>query len=141
MPTGNHLRMKNKRHILYFLFLVSMIMLAVPAIPHHHHGNGVICMKHDVTPEAECPTHHHSGNDNCCSDECLTRFDSPTPAGQADNGPQYIFVATLFTGFIIENLFKPQEQRIKNYYAYRESLHGTHVPRTNSLRAPPSAAV
>lgn len=131
--------MKNKRYIVCFLLLVSMIMLAVPTIPHHHHGNGIICMKNDVTPDSPCPVHHHSGNDACCSDGCLARFDSPTPAGQADHGPQYVFIAILFTDFIIENLFKPQEQRIKKYYAYRESLHGTDIHRTHSLRAPPFA--
>lgn len=141
LPVDKYLIMKSKRHIVYFLFLVSMIMLTVPAIPHHHHGNGVICMKHDVTPDVTCPVHHHSGNDTCCSNGCLARFDSPTPAGQTHNGPQYVFIAILFTDFIIENLFKPQEQRIKNHYAYRESLHGTDIPRTNSLRAPPFAQV
>ena len=139
LPLDKYLIMKNKRYIVYFLFLVSMIMLAVPAIPHHHHANGIICMKNDVTPDVQCPAHHHhSGDDPCCSDGCLTRFDSPTPSAQADNGPQYVFIAILFTDFIIENLFKPQEQRIKNYYAYRESLYGTDISRTSGLRAPPS---
>lgn len=133
--------MKNKRYIVCFLFLLSMIMLAVPAIPHHHHANGVICMKNDVAADTPRTAHHHAGNDTCCNDGCLTRFDSPTPAGQANNGPQYVFIAILFTDVIIENLLKPQEQRIKNYYAYRESLHGTDISPTYGLRAPPSAQV
>lgn len=37
--------MKTKRYIAYFLFFISMIMLVVPVIPHHHHEDGVICMK------------------------------------------------------------------------------------------------
>ncbi|MFK2789638.1 DUF6769 family protein [Bacteroides fragilis] len=41
----------------------------------------------------------------------------------------------------IENLFRPQERRIKNYYAYRESLHGTAVNRAFGLRAPPYPVV
>lgn len=132
--------MKNKRYIVYLLFLISIVMLGVPAIPHHHHANGVICMKQDLPVNDQCPTHHHhDGNDTCCSDGCLTRFDSPTPSIQVDNGPHYVFVATLFTDFMIENLFKPQEKRIKNYYAYRETLHGTVLNRASGLRAPPSA--
>ena len=41
------------------------------------------------------------------------------------------------TDMIIEHLLRPQERRVKNYYIYRESLHGTKIPRTSSLRAPP----
>ena len=40
--------MKTKRYIAYFLFFISMIMLTVPVIPHHHHEDGMICMKNDL---------------------------------------------------------------------------------------------
>lgn len=116
-------------------------MLGVPAIPHHHHANGLVCMKSDIPTNEQCPTHHHhADNDACCSDGCLTRFHSPTPSVQADNSPHYVFVATLFTDLIIENLFKPREKRVKNYYAYRETLHSTVLNRAWGLRAPPAAA-
>ena len=62
----------------------------------------------------------------------MTRFHSPIPSVHTDSGPNYVFVATLFTDMIIEHLLRPQ-----NYYIYRESLHGTKIPRTSSLRAPP----
>lgn len=130
--------MRNKRYILAFMLFISILMLIVPVIPHHHHANGIICMKNDVTSETQCPNHnHHQGNDSCCNEECLTRLSSPALTVQADSGPHYVFIATLFTDFIIENLFKPQEQRIKNYYAYREALHGTVINRAIGLRAPP----
>ena len=133
--------MRNKRYIVSFLLFISMIMLVVPVIPHHNHADGVICMKNDLTPEPQCPKHHHPGNDSCCNDGCMTRLNSPTPSVQADNNPHYLFTAILFTDFIIENLFRPQERRIKNYYAYRESLHGTAVNRAFGLRAPPYPVV
>lgn len=131
--------MRNKRYILAFMLFISILMLIVPVIPHHHHANGIICMKNDVTSETQCPNHNHhqQGNDSCCNEECLTRLSSPALTVQADSGPHYVFIATLFTDFIIENLFKPQEQRIKNYYAYREALHGTVINRAIGLRAPP----
>lgn len=47
--------MRNKRYIVSFLLFISMIMLVVPVIPHHHHADGVICMKNDLTPEPQCP--------------------------------------------------------------------------------------
>ena len=138
MPRNKELQLKNKRYILYFLLVISMIMLAVPVIPHHHHADGMICMKPDVTPEAQCPAHnHHHENDSCCSNECLARFSSPVPNVQTDLGPQHVFIAILFTDFIIENLLRPQERQLTNEYVYRESLHGTNITRAFALRAPP----
>lgn len=117
-------------------------MLAVPLVPHHHHANGVICVKHDVVPEAQCPEHnHHHKNDSCCSDECPTRFSTPAPNVQVDLGPQHVFIAILFTDFIIESLLRPQEKQLANGYAYRESLHGTNFTRAFGLRAPPYASI
>mgnify|MGYP007020193470 CR=1 FL=1 len=134
--------MRNKRYIVSFLLFISMIMLVVPVIPHHHHADGVICMKNDLTPEPQCPKHYQQpDNDTCSNDGCMTRHNTPTPSDQADNSPPYLFTAILFTDFIIENLFRPQERRIKNYYAYRESLHGTAVNRAFGLRAPPYPVV
>ena len=71
----------------------------------------------------------------------MTRLNSPTPSVQADHSPHYLFTAILFTDLIIENLFKPQERRIKNYYAYRESLHSTVINCAFGLRAPPYPVV
>lgn len=151
-----------KRFIVTLLFFINMIMLVAAVFPHHHHNNGMICMKQDLPAEQQCPNQdnpcnqpcnhpnhqpcnhhsnhypfHHPENDSCCSNECLTRFHSPTPSVQTDNGPDYVFIATLFTDVIIEHLLRPQEKRVKNYYIFRDSLHGTDTPRATSLRAPP----
>lgn len=124
------------------LFLINIVMLVAAVIPHHHHSDGIICMKHDLPVEHSCPIHnHHSENDSCCDSECMTRFQSPIPSVQTDSGPDYVFIATLFTDVIIEHLLRPQEKRIKNFYVYRDSLHGTNIPRALSLRAPPYAVV
>ncbi len=113
-------------------------MLAVPFIPHHHHADGMICMKHDIACENQCPIHaHHPESDPCCSNECPAHFSSPVPNVQTDLGPQHVFIAILFTDFIIENLFRPQERQLANEYVYRESLHGTNITRAFGLRAPP----
>ncbi len=142
--------MKPKRHI-YFLLFVSILMLAVPLVPHHHHANGVICLKNDIATEQSCcghqqptddqqscPGHHHPENDACCNDGCMARMETSVPTSQVDLGdPAHGFVAVLFTDYIIENLLKPQERRIKNNYVYRESLHGTNITRAYALRGPP----
>lgn len=129
-----------KRFIITLLLFINIIMLVAAVIPHHHHADGKICMKHDLPVEQQCPAHHHHpGSDSCCDSECLTRFHSPIPSLHSDYGPDYVFIDTLFTDIIIGHLSRPQEQRVKNYYAYRESLHGTNTPRALSLRAPPSS--
>lgn len=131
--------LRKKRYIVYVLFVISIIMLTVPLIPHHHHADGLICMKQDTTQEAQCPTpvHHHENDDPCCNDKCPTRFSSPVPSMPTDFGPQHVFITTLFTDFIIESLLRPQERRLADEHVYRESLHGTNITRVFSLRAPP----
>ena len=48
--------MKTKRHATYLLLLLSILMLGVPVIPHHHHADGVLCMKNDVHAGCCTPT-------------------------------------------------------------------------------------
>lgn len=111
-----------KRFIVTMLFIINIIMLVAAVIPHHHHPNGMICMKQDQPVEQQCPNHHHHpASDSCCNSECMTRFHSPIPSVHTDSGPNYVFIATLFTDVIIEHLLRPQERRVKNYYIYRES--------------------
>lgn len=134
---------RKKGFIVTLLFFINIVMLVAAVIPHHHHPDGMICMKQDLPVEQSCPVHHHHHpvhhpeNDSCCNSECITRFHSPTPTIQTDSRPEYVFIATLFTDGIIEHLLRPQERRVKNYYVYRDSLHGTDIVRTASLRAPP----
>ena len=124
------------------MLFVSIIMLAVPVIPHHHHANGVICMKHDIAPESSCPHHHHhQANDSCCDSECMTQLNSSVPSIQVDHGPQHILIAILFDDNLLRNLFDPQERQLRDNYAYLESLHGTNISRAFVLRGPPCALV
>ena len=103
-----------KRIIVTLLFLINIIMLVAAVIPHHHHPNGMICMKQDLPVEQQCPTHHHHpGNDSCCSSECMTRFYSPTPSVHTDSGPDYVFIATLFTDVIIEHLLRHKRDGLR----------------------------
>ena len=98
-----------KRFIVTMLFFINIIMLVAAVIPHHHHPNGMICMKQDQPVEQQCPNHHHHpASDSCCSSECMTRFHSPIPSVHTDSGPNYVFVATLFTDtthFILPSKF------------------------------------
>lgn len=126
-----------KRFVLTTMFLVNIIMLAVTVFPHHHHSEGVICTKQDLPDEEQCPIHHHPEDDSCCSFDCMTRFHSPTPPSHTNSKPDYVFVTTLFTDFIIEHLLQPLEKRMKDDYVFRDSLHGADFSCVTGLRAPP----
>lgn len=119
-----------------------MVMLVVPLIPHHHHSDGIICMKDDIK-ETECPCdhqhHHHSENDPCCTNECMTHFESPTPVEQLyEVQPQFFYITTLFTEPLLRFLTQPEERNIHRDYVYIESLHGMFITHATGLRAPPS---
>ncbi|MCC8186372.1 MAG: hypothetical protein LIP08_02370 [Bacteroides sp.] len=124
--------------------MVSILMLAVPVIPHHHHEKGTICLKNDVTAQTCCddPQHSHDQEhhheDACCSDECLTRIHTPELTGKSPCGhPHYHFFVTLFTEPLLRILTQPDEKTFDDDFIYIESLHGTFLTRVTGLRAPP----
>lgn len=136
--------MRNKRHIIYFLMITCMVMLVAPLIPHHHHSNGIICMKDDIK-DTECPCdhqHHHHKDDPCCTSDCMTIIESSVPAQQLDEvQPQYFYIATLFTEPLLRFLTQPEERESYRDYAYLESLHGTYIICAAGLRAPPTFTI
>ena len=71
--------MKTKRYIAYFLFFISMIMLIVPVIPHHHHEDGIICMKNDL-PISEPQSFRAVG---AVTFQIYSNYLDATPAGHA----------------------------------------------------------
>ena len=64
--------MKFKRHITYLLLVVSLLMTAVPVLPHHHHANGLLCMKNDISTDC-CLQHSDSPREGhcCCQTGCV----------------------------------------------------------------------
>ena len=103
--------MKTKRYIAYFLFFISMIMLTVPVIPHHHHEDGMICMKNDL-PSDGCCQHQGPCSEHCCCDTgCMTtHFFQQTPNSDNSNlHPCFVWVNTLFTEPLLKLLALPEE--------------------------------
>ncbi|WP_270570629.1 DUF6769 family protein [Bacteroides eggerthii] len=132
--------MKTKRYIAFFLFFISMIMLTVPVIPHHHHEDGMICMKNDL-PSDGCCHHQDACNEHCCCDTgCMTtHFFQQTPnPNNSDIQPCFVWVTTLFVEPLLKLLTLPDETGIRQEFVYMESLHGTFITRATGLRAPPS---
>lgn len=133
--------MENKRYICIFMLFISVVLIAMPAIPHHHHGNGIICMKDDIKDIDCCSshhTHHHQEDDPCCNGDCAANFLSSTPIlDTEDIQPQFTFIQTLFTESLLRFLTQPVEKDVYNDFVYVESLHGTYLTRAVGLRAPP----
>lgn len=128
---------KNKRHILYLLFCISIVMLIVPVMPHHHHTEGVICMKSNAAAEHPCPVHHHN-HKTCCNNECAAKWQSPIPAVQRNIAQHTLFSIILFHEPLLKLLLTPQEVSLDTNLVYLESLHGTFITRATGLRAPPT---
>lgn len=134
--------MKRKRYIAYVLFIISMAMLMIPVVPHHHHADGLICMKSDMAAD-ECG-HQHPDSCNkhcCCNTGCATtHFVQQIPASDNDTwaSPTATWVVTLFCEPIYQSLLLPENHIRRQEFVYREALHGTFTVRATGLRAPPS---
>jgi len=118
-----------------------MMVLMIPVIPHHHHANGLVCMKNDIT--ADCCGHHHtSTNDHhCCNTTgCMMahfvqQVPQPDDIGSHLNKLQAtILFITPFTD--LPSLSESEMKRQKHLYL--ETLHDTLITRVTGLRAPPS---
>ena len=110
-------------------------MLVMPALPHHHHHDGIVCMKSDVTNHCgEEGNQHASGN--CVSgDGCITLDESVTPSHHpeltVDPCTIVLFILPLQKLLSLIDDFSPT-------YVYIESLHSAFIISATGLRAPPS---
>lgn len=132
--------MKKRQHISILFLFISLIMLMVPVIPHHHHADGLICMKNDIT--ADCCEHHHTSDAGhcCCYTGCLTtHFVQQTPGADGVSlHSEILWAVTLFIEPLSKLLILPELDVRRHDCVYLESLHGTFITRAAGLRAPPS---
>ena len=134
--------MKTKRHATYLLLLLSILMLGVPVIPHHHHADGVLCMKDDVHAGCCTPTPDEAGGHCCCDTGCIsTHFFQQRPDTSPDI-PQPLSCDMLFLpAELLAALVPPplsgHSRRTSSDHA--ESLHDTQLTRATGLRAPPAS--
>lgn len=134
--------MGEKRHILYFLIAISILMVTVPLIPHHHHTSGVICLEtHIDDTQCACEHHHHHHHENddpCCTSDCIASFESSVPTEQINKVPsQDLHTITLFTEPLLRLLTLPEAKGVLQDYVYIEHLHGACITCAAGLRAPP----
>lgn len=136
--------MKNKWYIFIFMLIATMAMLSVPVIPHHHHANSNICLRHDnPSDDINCTHHGHNSqgeNDTCCDENCQARLKYRTPDISSDiQVPQFVCFIALYCGDLINHLLEFREQTLTLPSLYLESLHGTNIVSAFSLRGPPYA--
>lgn len=134
------MKKRTKQYITYILFCISLIMLVIPVIPHHHHADGLICMKNDISTDC-CEHRHDPGSEHCCCDTgCIAdHFVQQTPTSDnVSSHSEVLWAVTLFINPLSKLLSLPELDVSKQEYVYLESLHGTFITRAAGLRAPPS---
>lgn len=141
-PSKEREGMKRKRHIARILLFISMMVLMVPVIPHHHHTDGMICMKKNITADCCEHSHHTPADDHSCCNTtgCIaTHFVQQAP--QSDNAGSHPDIPRVIT-LLIEPLINfpslSESDARSRKYIYQETLHDTFVIRATGLRAPPS---
>lgn len=131
--------MRGKRYIGYLLLVIGLLMPIIPVIPHHHHADGRICLKHDLTNDC-CAGDHHEESDHRCGDDCVTMhfFEQAPGSNESWN---YSFVPEEITLFIkpLLSLNSTTTEIQTDTPYYRERLRGTFLVRAKGLRAPPCA--
>ena len=140
--------MRLQRRLAYLLFVVSILMLGVPVVPHHHHAGGQLCMKNDLgetctdaRPNSN-NAKHCDGEHCCCHTGCpATHFFQQRPTVdtgwlQPAQAGDACFLPALLT--LADRLSALASPRGNPTYYYIESLHGRHVAQAQGLRAPPA---
>lgn len=133
--------MKTQRHIAYLLLVISLLMPMVPVFPHHHHANGLLCVKNDIGSHC-CHQHAESQDEGhcCCQTGCVTQHFFQQMPTSVSNGP--LPAVSELIPFLSPLLLRLAASRAVaskgDIPIYIESLHGTLVARATGLRAPPS---
>lgn len=135
--------MIRKPYITALLLLLSILMLAVPVIPHHHHGSEAICLKNDLHIDCDKTNHHHhpAGHPNCCHDKgCLThQFVQRTPRVERQTSQSQPVLQPADLNLLVSLLCSYTDSHSTALYStYIESLFGVYIARASGLRAPPS---
>ena len=139
--------------------MVSMVMLAMPVMPHHHHGHsGRICMRHDLCSHATAGCaldvqgfscdHQAEDRDDCCSHCCCHTgciAHSLVQEVPADGPTVPTPELNVLSPFLLEAwmpLLPALKKESKDSHSvYREKLHGTTLVVPHGLRAPPTVLV
>lgn len=132
-------------HIACFLSLICLWMLVVPVIPHHHHADGMLCMKNDIA-SACCPTHTSEGKDTehcCCNTGCITtHFFQQAPSPTDDTWSHPAVFSLLSDGRTHSSFSAPDTNNLHSEEEYPTScpLYDKYRRHALGMRAPPTLA-
>ena len=133
--------MKFKRHITYILLVVSLLMTAVPVLPHHHHANGLLCMKNDISTGC-CLQHSDSPREGhcCCQTGCVAHhfFQQMPTDTRNEMQPAASEIIPFLSPLLLRLSDSLTNADKKQIPIYIESLHEKFTARATGLRAPPS---
>lgn len=131
--------MEKTRRIAYLLLVAGIMMLAMPAIPHHHHQNGLPCMKNDMT--SECCGHSSAQDKNhACNGTACVAMQGLTEINTAKSHTAAPDIASTDILFFLTVTAMPQAAaytQAQPHNLYIESLHDRHTVHAAGRRAPP----
>ena len=131
--------MEKTRRIAYLLLVAGIMMLAMPAIPHHHHQNGLPCMKNDMT--SECCGHSSAQDKNhACNGTACVAMQEFTEINTAKSHTAAHDIAYTDILFFLAVTAMPQAAactQAQPHNLYIESLHDRHTVHAAGRRAPP----
>lgn len=138
--------MKKNGHIACFLCLISLWMLIVPVIPHHHHADGMLCMKGNlpITTTCDDTSNEPAGEEHCCCNTgCIaTHFFQQAPATHhtwthPSATPLLLCHDALSAALIPQ---ASERQLLRSGWYYRGILYNQYIRRAIGMRAPPVLA-
>lgn len=132
--------MIRRQTITLLLLFVSLLTLAVPVMPHHHHADGNICLQHDSASLPAGSTSHASHSHCCHNQGCVaTHYFQRTPVvRQHVSADQAQRLVTDFAMFFLKQDIALDSYQFYSYSPYIESLHGTYIVHAKGRRAPPA---
>lgn len=140
----------------YLLLLLGVLLPIVPVFPHHHHGDGRICMKNDMQSLQEEACYHHEAErhmpcghathgchheQSCMEADCLTThlYRAGKSTDFSLTAPQTgdVKPVALKTG-LAGTLSLPAHYLHTLPRPYVEALYGVDLHAVQGLRAPPA---
>lgn len=129
--------MKKRKGITFFVLFVSILMLAINVVPHHHHyHNGMPCF-HSLEKEGDT-SHSTPSQPHRCS--CIDSFYAAENQGHTHHESycNHFPAVVLFADLLTCCLFIPDRIIEPDFPIYIETLHDVHILCNFGLRAPPA---
>ena len=131
--------MIRRHYITVLLLFVSILTLAVPVMPHHHHADGNICLRHDLAAQPVGPASHATHSHCCHNQGCVaTHYFQRVPIVRQHVSPdQAQRLVTDFAMFFLGQSTAFYSHPLSILFTLRR-IPARHVSRTCQRAARPS---